>query len=262
MFNKSLATAAAASTFALMATSAYATTTAYTNVSAFQTAGLAGVGGTQVADQVNWATFAAAIGTPANNGTIAYQSAMTTAALETITVTNSSGIASKLPFTTYTEGLGSWDGDFNAGTTILYNGNNQTTTLTFASLLSGVGVDLQTQKTGNYTFTLTAYDISGNVLGTSVDTGTTSFATTAGNTSKEGTVTFVGLTSTAANISYVTLSSSNDNSGFAIDTSLIYHNNLVGQTQQTQQTPEPGTLALLGAGLLGLGWARRRHKAA
>jgi hypothetical protein len=80
-----------------------------------------------------------------------------------------------------------------------------------------------------------------------------------------GTAAFAGLTSTAGDISYVTITAlgANTASGFAIDTSLIYHfaNNQTSGNQ-TQTTPEPGTLALLGAGLAALGAVRRRRQRA
>jgi hypothetical protein len=186
---------------------------------------------------------------------------MTTSLGEGVKVSNSSGI---IPFTTYVEGYGLWDGNFVNGTTVLSNAGltGESTTLTFTSALSAFGVDLQTYNTGSYTFTLTAYDASNDVLGTAVDSGYTAVSPGSGNTSHEGSVSFAGITSTSANISYVTITSSNTNThGFAIDTALIYHNNLqTGGSGSSQQTPEPGTLGLVGAGLAGLGMIRRKFR--
>ena len=102
------------------------------------------------------------------------------------------------------------------------------------------------------------------VLGTATDSGTSPGATASNGTTFEGQTVFAGLTSTAANISYVTITSSNNSSGFAIDTSLIYHTNVNGVSNPVggTQTPEPGTLALLGAGLAALGAVRRRRNRA
>jgi hypothetical protein len=264
MFKKSLLGMVAASAVLFAAGAANATIQGYNTAAAF----VAGATGSQaplnqVADQVNWAVFDNTLGQPSNNGTIPTGSQMTTTAGETVTVTNSS--TNQKAFTTYTEGAGLWNGNFANGTTVLYNFNALSTTLSFATALSGVGVDLQTKLAGNYTFTLTAMDSNHNVIGsyTSV-TGTSSGTSATNGTSHEGTVTFAGLTSTSANISFVTITASPNTLGFAIDTSLIYHTNIngTGGTTGGTQTPEPGTLGLLGAGLAGLGWVRRRRSQA
>lgn len=258
---KSLLPFAATSAIALAAGGAHATTMAYTSQSTFSTAATGGSAPpNQVADQVNWAQFDASLANPqpADGGTIAYGSQMTTSLGETVTVTNNG--TGQPTFTTFTQGGATWNGSFAAGTTVLYNGNSESTTLTFASALSGLGVDLQVKAStspGSYTFTLTAYDVNNNALGSATDTGVSHGITT--GTTYDNTVKFAGILSSSANISYVTITSSNDNVGFAIDTSLIYHNNLqTGGSGSSQQTPEPGTLGLLGAGLAGLGLVRRK----
>ncbi len=216
-----------------------------------------------MADQVNWAVFDSTLGQLPNGGSIGNGAQMTTSAGETVTVTNNS--SNNRSFTTYQEGAGTWDGNFANGTTVLYNFNSLSTTLSFATALSGLGVDLQTKLSGTYQFTITAYDSSMNQLGQALSLSGTSAGTAASNgTSHEGTVLFAGLTSTSANISFVTITSTNNTLGFAIDTSLIYHTNVngTGGTGGGTQTPEPGTLGLLGAGLAGLGWVRRRRNQA
>jgi hypothetical protein len=268
---KSLLTIAAASTIALMANLAHADPlTSYTSASAFAfgaTGGSAPLN--QVADQVNWAAFDTSLGQPTQNGSIPYGSSMTTVAGEAITVTQS--VAPHKALTTYVEGAGfvnsglsGWDGNFVGGTTVLYNFANSTTTLSFGSALSGLGVDLQTKNAGAYTFTITAYDSSNNVLGTATNTGVSPGTSASNGTAFENQAVFAGLTSTSANISYVTISSTNNSSGFAIDTSLIYHTNINGLSNGVggTTTPEPGTLALLGAGLAALGAVRRRRNRA
>jgi hypothetical protein len=263
MFMKSLLTVAAAGGMFLATGGAQASSiTGYTTQASFIAAATsANAPGNQVADQVNWAAFDNSINQPSNNGTIPYGASMTTSEGEQITVTNSS--TNSKQFTTYVEGQGTWNGNFASGTTVLYNANTLSTTLSFGTALSGLGVDLQTKLAGSYQFTITAYDSNHNQLGSAVSLSGTSAGTT-GGTSKEGTVIFDGLTSTSANISYVTITSTNDTLGFAIDTSLIYH---TGTTTNTSgnggtSTPEPGTIALLGAGLAALGAVRRRRNRA
>jgi hypothetical protein len=270
MFMKSFLTVMAASGTLLAASAAQAVTiTGYTDAPSFIIGATgANAPANQVADQVNWAAFDSTINQPSNNGTIPDGQAMTTNLGEKITVTNSSTNAKQ--FTTYVEGAGTWDGNFVNGTTVLYNANALSTTLSFGTALSGLGVDLQTKLAGTYQFTITAFTggangTGGTQLGQALSlSGSSAGSGSTNGTSHEGTVLFAGLTSSSADISYVTITSTNNTLGFAIDTSLIYHTNTSNQTtgNQGQTTPEPGTLALLGAGLAALGAVRRRRNRA
>ena len=258
---KSLLPFAAAGAIVLAAGAANATVVGYTTVSSFVAAsnntGLAN----QVADNVNWGVFADTLHTARDGGSIPTPSSMTTVAGENITATAGDGTA----FTTYVQGQ-SATGQFATGTTVLGTSATlftQPITLAFATAVDGVGLHVEAGDPGSYTFTITAYNSSMLALGTVTNTGSGNGVFGTGNT--PGTAAFGGLISNAYNISYVTIAEgpSLAGSGFAIDTSLIYHTNINGRSnpdaqQGSSQTPEPGTLSLLGAGLAGLGYVRRR----
>jgi len=259
MFFKSLLGVIAAGGIMLAAGTANATIATYTNQTTYT--GFAGGGTIGIQDDVDWGQFSLAQNNSSiNNSSVANGATMTTVNSEKVTVTNGASNG----FTVYTNGLSGtpltqgqrWNGDFANGTNVLATGSN-TITLTFAGAVTGFGLHAQTAAAGAYTFTITAYNSAGVALGSIQNSGTS----TGRASNSFGTAPFAGITSTAGDISYVTISTTNAASGFAIDTSLIYHfaNN---QTSGggSSPTPEPGTLALLGAGLAALGAVRRRRQ--
>ena len=159
---------------------------------------------------------------------------------------------------------------------------SSTITLSFGIPLIGLGIDAEVFNSGTYTGNAERAYNSAGVLLTSVSQGGTSTGATSGVTSSEGTVPFVGITTDAANnatslanlgiFHYVTRLTATCNSavlggctssgGFAIDTSLLYHYPISNPTPPSGNTPEPGTMSLLGAGLAGLGYFRRRRNKA
>jgi len=259
MFTKSLLGLVAAAGFMFAAGAANATVATYTDQNLYTANNGGSIG---IRDDVDWGLFSQAQGnaTP-NNSSVATGSTMTTSNGEKITATNGNSQG----FTVYTNGQASglpntrWNGDFANGTNVLST-QASSITLSFNGAITGFGIHAQTVLAGAYSFQIQAFNSAGGLLGTATASGTST-----GRTSNSfNTAAFAGLVSTAGDISYVTITATQGQaSGFAIDTSLIYHfaNNQTSGNQ-TQTTPEPGTLALLGAGLAALGAVRRRRQRA
>ena len=261
MFMKSILTIAAAGAIVFAAGAANATVATYTTATAYNAFGGGGTIGSS--DPVDWGVFSKAQGNATiNNSSVANGSSMSTGSGEKVVATN--GAANS--FNVYTNGATGglagtrWDGNFASGTNILATGSTKIT-LTFTGAITGFGIDAQTSNAGAYGVTIQAYNSSGTLIGTASNSGTSTGRSTNGKFNEAA---FAGLTSTAGNISYVviTATGANTSAGFAIDTSLIYHFANSQISGNSQATPEPGTLGLLGAGLVGLGWVRRRRSQA
>jgi hypothetical protein len=261
MFMKTLLTVAAAGGMLLAANAANATVGTYTTATAYNN--FAGGGTIGISDPVDWGQFSLAQGnTTVNGSSVSTGSTMNTGNGEKVTATNGTNTG----FTVYTNGLTGgkpttlWDGNFASGTNVLST-QSSSITLSFNGAITGFGLDAQTTLAGSYGFTIQAYNSSGTLIGTAVANQGTSVGRA---NAALGATDFAGITSTAGNISLVTITMTGNNtgSGFAIDTSLIYHFANNQTASQTQQTPEPGTIALLGAGLATLGVVRRRRNRA
>lgn len=117
----------------------------------------------------------------------------------------------------------------------------------FSTPVSGVGAQIESLLSGPFTGQMDVFDTGGTLLGEiTVDATTT--------TVDDGSAPFIGAISTASDISYVIFSVNNGNPLFpkAGDVAI---NGL------DFAVPEPFTLSLFGAGILGAGAIRRRKKA-
>jgi hypothetical protein len=133
-----------------------------------------------------------------------------------------------------------WGGDFNAGEWGIWTRDHGPLTVAFGNSYNMIGAFFQPDLFGSFTVVLDAYNGS-TLLGSVTASGT--------STSNPGTALFIGaLDKTGPNITKVVFSevSTTNPNDFAIATMYL-------------GVPEPGTMVLLGTGLIGLaGFVRRR----
>ena len=140
-----------------------------------------------------------------------------------------------------------WYGNFANGDNVNWTAYNGPLTLMFNESFSQVGAQIQADLYGNFTAGIAAYD-GGTLLGSYMESGTSS-------SNADNSAIFIGVSDSTADITSVTFSITGSGD-FAIN-----QVSLVGGSAPTP-TPEPGSLALLAAGLLGIGLARRFRSAA
>ncbi len=145
-----------------------------------------------------------------------------------------------------------WNGNFNPGDNLLWNqGNNENIAIQpFTAPLYGFGANIEADFYGPFTATVTAYDLSFNVIGIFSENGDA-------NTNGDGSAIFIGLKDTKKEIAFASFDvvDSYGNAfgeDFAINTLLL---NTTGQG-----IPEPGSVAMLvGMGLTGASLLTRKR---
>lgn len=146
----------------------------------------------------------------------------------------------------------SWFGNFANGDRLLWT---QLSTgpifLEFLNPVWGAGTQIQADFYGNYTGSIEAFDSANNSLGLFSLPGIS-------NGNGDNSAVFLGLKSDSANIKKIALIG--DHSQY-LDDFAINQVDLV-TTGRASEVPEPGSMALLGTGVVGLIARRRRRTAA
>jgi hypothetical protein len=144
----------------------------------------------------------------------------------------------------------SWNGDFPGGMGLIYNGANFGNTpteiaLAFDQAQQGFGAYIQPDMFGDFTATITLYDINEQVIGSYTTNGT--------STAIAGTALFLGAYDSLADVWAVSFAASaiGDNQPDIV---------AIGQGRFYSAVPEPGSMVLMGSALIGLAALLRRRR--
>jgi hypothetical protein len=198
-------------------------------------------------DSIDWGRLGPESTTPANPSPVTSTGEISTVVSKTLPA----------PFARQNEGS-LWTGNFALGDRLLWTNNftsttNNPITLRFGALgVFGGGAQIQADFAGDFVARITAFDAGGNLLATFTEAGTS-------NRTADNSAIFIGVLDTDPDIHSIALSldsaDGNTIGDFAIN-----------RFGLAAPIPEPGSLALLAFGVLGLlgyGWGcfGKQHRA-
>jgi hypothetical protein len=133
-----------------------------------------------------------------------------------------------------------WAGNFAAGDELIWTANGPgPLSIIFSTGVSGAGAQIQQDSFGAFTGMITAFDSLNNILEQYTLGGTS-------NSNGDNSAIFIGILRAGTDIARIEFDMSPNGQDFAINQVSL------------NGVPEPGILTLLGAGIAGMGFARRK----